>query len=57
MNSAQFQANYMAKIHRMTHGNPAGDVGKRIEMFGYRYSACAENVAYGYSNEYIAMRG
>ncbi|RHZ77714.1 hypothetical protein Glove_174g41 [Diversispora epigaea] len=48
--AAQFQADYCAKVHKLTHSNPAGPIGARLLKFKYAWSTAGENLASGFSS-------
>ncbi|KAJ2313966.1 hypothetical protein H4S02_009487 [Coemansia sp. RSA 2611] len=44
---AQEHSEYMAKIHELTHEDPAGPIGQRVTDKDVRWTAVGENVASG----------
>jgi len=57
-NSAQEHSNDQARMKEMSHnGSDGSDPGTRIQDYGYKWQACAENVAFGYpGNEKKVMK-
>jgi len=57
-NSAQEHSDDQAYMNDMSHnGSDGSDPGTRIQDYGYKWQACAENVAFGYpGNEKKVMK-
>ncbi|CAI2185761.1 15745_t:CDS:2 [Funneliformis geosporum] len=54
--AAQKQTDFMVSTDNLTHDNPAGSLGKRIQDAGYKFSNVGENIAKGFgTNEEVRV--
>lgn len=46
--AAQKQTDFMVSTDNLTHDNPAGSLGKRVQDAGYNFGSVGENIAKGF---------
>ncbi|WP_306133139.1 CAP domain-containing protein [Roseivivax marinus] len=54
---AREHARYLARLGRLSHSGPQGQIGDRARAAGYDYCQVAENLARGHRSEDAVLRG